>query len=190
LNQALSASLKPFGANGLHQKAFVSGSLEPLGTLFRKYFSKPILARCTGIVIGRWLLGAAFTAMSMIGFIALAGIIVRNSILLVDFFRHRLADGAALRPALIEAGATRFKPIFLTAAAAIRRGFHPHRSHLSRPRDLARLRPRLLDGADPARYPGDLRLAPGRRTVWQGCALIEWRCSHFSLGLERSLAVR
>ena len=55
----------------------------------------------------------------MIGFIALAGIIVRNSILLVYFIRHRLADGAALRVALIEAGATRFKPIFLTAAAAM-----------------------------------------------------------------------
>ncbi len=70
-------------------------------------------------MIGHWLLGAAFTATSMIGFIALAGIIVRNSILLVDFIRHRLADGAALRSALIEAGATRFKPIFLTAAAAM-----------------------------------------------------------------------
>ena len=72
-----------------------------------------------GIVIGHWLLGAAFTATSMIDFIALAGIIVRNSILRVDFIRHRLADGVALRPALIEAGATRFKPIFLTAEAAV-----------------------------------------------------------------------
>jgi multidrug efflux pump subunit AcrB len=101
------------------RKRSYPGSLEPLSTLFRKYFSKPILARCTGIVIGHWLFGAAFTATSMIGFIALAGIIVRNSILLVDCIRHRLADGAALRPALIEAGATRFKPIFLTAAAAM-----------------------------------------------------------------------
>src|ERR1022692_2760883 len=55
----------------------------------------------------------------MIGFIALAGIIVRNSILLVDFIRHRQAEGTPLRTALIEAGATRFKPIFLTAAAAM-----------------------------------------------------------------------
>ena len=72
-----------------------------------------------GIMPGHWLLGAAFTATSMIGFIALAGIIVRNSILLVDFIRHRQAAGAPLRAALIEAGATRFKPIFLTAAAAM-----------------------------------------------------------------------
>ncbi len=72
-----------------------------------------------GIMAGHWLLGAAFTATSMIGFIALAGIIVRNSILLVDFIRRRQAAGAPLRAALIEAGATRFKPIFLTAAAAM-----------------------------------------------------------------------
>ncbi len=73
-----------------------------------------------GIVLGHWLLGAAFTATSMIGFIALAGIIVRNSILLVDFIRHRRAAGdVPLREALIEAGATRFKPIVLTAAAAM-----------------------------------------------------------------------
>src|SRR5271167_275867 len=72
-----------------------------------------------GIVIGHWLLGAAFTATSMIGFIALAGIIVRNSILLVDFIRRRRADGlVALRDALIEAGATSSKPIVLTAAPA------------------------------------------------------------------------
>ena len=60
-----------------------------------------------GIVIGHWLFNAAFTATSMIGFIALAGIIVRNSILLVDFIRHKRAEGdVPLRQALIEAGAT------------------------------------------------------------------------------------
>ncbi len=79
----------------------------------------PVPLTLIGIVLGHWLLGAAFTATSMIGFIALAGIIVRNSILLVDFIRTRRAQGIALRPALIEAGATRFKPIFLTAAAAM-----------------------------------------------------------------------
>ena len=51
----------------------------------------PVPLTLIGIVIGHWALGAAFTATSMIGFIALAGIIVRNSILLVDFIRHRLA---------------------------------------------------------------------------------------------------
>ena len=55
----------------------------------------------------------------MIGFIALAGIIVRNSILLVDFIRHRQREGHSLRDCLIEAGAVRFKPIVLTAAAAM-----------------------------------------------------------------------
>jgi len=80
----------------------------------------PVPLTLIGIVLGHWLLGAAFTATSMIGFIALAGIIVRNSILLVDFIRHRRASGGiALRDALIEAGATRFKPIVLTAAAAM-----------------------------------------------------------------------
>ena len=80
----------------------------------------PVPLTLIGIVLGHWLLGAAFTATSMIGFIALAGIIVRNSILLVDFIRHRRATGGvSLREALIEAGATRFKPIVLTAAAAM-----------------------------------------------------------------------
>src|SRR5574337_225673 len=80
----------------------------------------PVPLTLIGIVIGHWLLNAAFTATSMIGFIALAGIIVRNSILLVDFIRHRRAAGnISLREALVEAGATRFKPIVLTAAAAM-----------------------------------------------------------------------
>jgi multidrug efflux pump subunit AcrB len=72
-----------------------------------------------GIMIGHWLFGAPFTATSMIGFIALAGIIVRNSILLVDFIRHRRADDVPLKQALLEAGAIRFKPILLTALAAM-----------------------------------------------------------------------
>jgi multidrug efflux pump subunit AcrB len=79
----------------------------------------PVPLTLIGIVIGHWMFGAPFTATSMIGFIALAGIIVRNSILLVDFVQHRRAEGAALRDALLEAGAIRFKPIFLTAAAAM-----------------------------------------------------------------------
>ncbi|MDR3372471.1 MAG: efflux RND transporter permease subunit [Ancalomicrobiaceae bacterium] len=80
----------------------------------------PVPLTLIGILIGHWWLNAAFTATSMIGFIALAGIIVRNSILLVDFIRHARADpNVTLRQAVIEAGAIRFKPIFLTAAAAI-----------------------------------------------------------------------
>ncbi len=79
----------------------------------------PVPLTLVGIVIGHLLFNAAFTATSMIGFIALAGIVVRNSILLVDFIRHLRASGMTLRAALIEAGAVRFKPIFLTAAAAM-----------------------------------------------------------------------
>ncbi len=79
----------------------------------------PVPLTLIGIMLGHWMLGAAFTATSMIGFIALAGIIVRNSILLVDFIRTARSRGMALRDALMEAGATRFKPIFLTAAAAM-----------------------------------------------------------------------
>jgi multidrug efflux pump subunit AcrB len=70
-------------------------------------------------MLGHWLFGAPFTATSMIGFIALAGIIVRNSILLVDFIRHGRKPEASLRDTLIEAGAIRFKPILLTAIAAM-----------------------------------------------------------------------
>ena len=79
----------------------------------------PIPLTLIGIVIGHWLFGAPFTATSMIGFIALAGIIVRNSILLVDFIRHGAGEGKTLRDVLLEAGAVRFKPILLTALAAM-----------------------------------------------------------------------
>jgi multidrug efflux pump subunit AcrB len=78
----------------------------------------PIPLTLIGILIGHWLFAAPFTATSMIGFIALAGIIVRNSILLVDFIRHG-AGGNSLRERLLEAGAVRFKPIILTALAAM-----------------------------------------------------------------------
>lgn len=78
----------------------------------------PIPLTLIGILIGHWLFAAPFTATSMIGFIALAGIIVRNSILLVDFIRHA-AVGNSLRERLLEAGAVRFKPIILTALAAM-----------------------------------------------------------------------
>ena len=79
----------------------------------------PIPLTLIGIVLGHWLFGAPFTATSMIGFIALAGIIVRNSILLVDFIRHGAGEGKTLREVLLEAGAVRFKPILLTALAAM-----------------------------------------------------------------------
>jgi multidrug efflux pump subunit AcrB len=79
----------------------------------------PIPLTLVGIVLGHILFHAPFTATSMIGFIALAGIIVRNSILLVDFIRHARTPGRPLREVLLEAGAIRFKPILLTALAAM-----------------------------------------------------------------------
>ena len=79
----------------------------------------PVPLTLIGIVFGHWLFNAPFTATSMIGFIALAGIIVRNSILLIDFIRRRQGSGQALRDILLESGTIRFKPIFLTAAAAM-----------------------------------------------------------------------
>lgn len=79
----------------------------------------PVPLTFIGILGGHWLFGAPFSATSMIGFIALAGIIVRNSILLVDFIRHADYTGKTLTDVLIEAGAIRFKPILLTALAAI-----------------------------------------------------------------------
>lgn len=72
-----------------------------------------------GIVMGHWAMGAFFTATSMIGFIALAGVMVRNSVLLIDFIDIRLKDGIPLRQAVIEAGAVRTTPILLTAGAVV-----------------------------------------------------------------------
>jgi multidrug efflux pump subunit AcrB len=79
----------------------------------------PVPLTLIGIMAGHWLFSAAFTATSMIGFIALAGIVVRNSILLIDFIKARQDDTTPLRQVLLEAGAIRFKPIFLTALAAM-----------------------------------------------------------------------
>ncbi|MDX9690473.1 MAG: efflux RND transporter permease subunit [Alphaproteobacteria bacterium] len=79
----------------------------------------PVPLTLIGIVIGHVLFGAPFTAPSMIGFIALAGIIVRNSILVVDFIRALRKQGMPLHEALIEAGKIRIRPIVLTAAAAM-----------------------------------------------------------------------
>ena len=79
----------------------------------------PVPLTFIGIMLGHWLWGAPFSAPSMIGFIALAGIIVRNSILLVDFIRHTDPAGKSDLDILIEAGAIRFRPILLTALAAM-----------------------------------------------------------------------
>ncbi len=72
-----------------------------------------------GILPAHWAMGAFFTATSMIGFMAGAGIVVRNSIILVDFIELRRRDGLSLRDAVVEAGAVRFRPMLLTALAVV-----------------------------------------------------------------------
>ncbi|HEV2405494.1 MAG TPA: efflux RND transporter permease subunit, partial [Ktedonobacterales bacterium] len=79
----------------------------------------PIPLTLVGILPAHALMGAFFTATSMIGFIAGAGIIVRNSIILVDFIELRRIQGAQLAQAVIDAGAIRFRPMLLTAAAVV-----------------------------------------------------------------------
>lgn len=95
---------------------------------FHSYFvpliiMAPIPLTIIGILPGHWLLGAQFTATSMIGMIALAGIIVRNSILLVDFVHIQLAAGSDLKTAVIQSAEVRAKPIILTALAAMMGAF-------------------------------------------------------------------
>ncbi|MCO5101435.1 MAG: efflux RND transporter permease subunit [Burkholderiaceae bacterium] len=95
---------------------------------FRSYVAPlvimaPIPLTLIGVMPGHALLGAQFTATSMIGMIALAGIIVRNSILLVDFIELQIAEGIAYRDAVIRAAAVRAQPIALTALAAMTGAF-------------------------------------------------------------------
>ena len=91
---------------------------------FRSYLTPliimaPIPLTIIGVMPGHALLGAQFTATSMIGMIALAGIIVRNSILLVDFIELQLRAGVEFRTAIIQSAATRAQPIILTGLAAM-----------------------------------------------------------------------
>ena len=91
---------------------------------FRSYLTPLIIMSAIpfsliGIIPGHWIMGAFFTATSMIGFIAGAGIVVRNSIILVDFIELRLREGMPLDEAVVDAGAVRFRPMVLTAMAVI-----------------------------------------------------------------------
>jgi multidrug efflux pump subunit AcrB len=79
----------------------------------------PIPLTLIGILPAHAMMGAFFTATSMIGFIAGAGIIVRNSIILVDFIELRRSQGMSLEKAVVDAGAVRFRPMLLTAAAVV-----------------------------------------------------------------------
>jgi multidrug efflux pump subunit AcrB len=79
----------------------------------------PIPLTVIGVMPGHWMLDKQFTATSMIGMIALAGIIVRNSILLVDFINQQVREGIDFEEAVIRSGAVRAKPIVLTGLAAM-----------------------------------------------------------------------
>ncbi len=79
----------------------------------------PIPLSLIGIIPGHAIFGAFFTATSMIGFIAGAGIVVRNSIILVDFIELKLSEGMPLKKAIVEAGVIRFRPMLLTASAVV-----------------------------------------------------------------------
>ncbi|MBS3737680.1 MAG: efflux RND transporter permease subunit [Psychroflexus sp.] len=72
-----------------------------------------------GIILGHWIMGAFFTATSFIGMIALAGIMVRNSVLLIDFVNLKLKEGMPLKEAILQAGAVRTTPILLTAGTVV-----------------------------------------------------------------------
>ncbi|TGL87747.1 efflux RND transporter permease subunit [Leptospira congkakensis] len=79
----------------------------------------PIPISLIGILPGHFVMGAYFTATSMIGFIAGAGIIVRNSIILVDFIEGEIKKGVELKEAVVHAGVVRFRPMLLTASAVV-----------------------------------------------------------------------
>ncbi|MFN8062236.1 MAG: efflux RND transporter permease subunit [Vicinamibacterales bacterium] len=95
----------------------VVGWFQAFGTPFTIMVAIPF--SLIGILPAHAVMGAFFTATSMIGFIAGAGIVVRNSIILVDFIDVRLRDGLSLEQAVVDAGAVRFRPMALTAAAVI-----------------------------------------------------------------------
>ena len=105
--------------------AFVLILIYVLNVAWFKSFKTPLVIMSAipfslvGILPAHGLLGAFFSATSMIGFIAGAGIVVRNSIILVDFIEQRLAEGAPLEQAVVDAGAIRFRPMVLTAAAVV-----------------------------------------------------------------------
>ena len=114
----------------------------------------PIPLTIIGVMPGHALLGAQYTATSMIGMIALAGIIVRNSILLVDFINLQLREGMAFKQAVVHSATTRAQPILLTGAGGhARRLLHPRRPDLQRAGDLADLRHPGVHAADAGGHP-------------------------------------
>ncbi len=145
-----------------------------------------------GILPAHWAMGAFFTATSMIGFIAGAGIVVRNSIILVDFIELRRSQGMPLADAVVDAGAVRFRPMLLTALAVVVGATrHSLRPDFSRTGDIPdgrrdRLSAALAHGRagdlfherGDRRRGGDLADASSRRYGWNGPQLpIDGNCT-------------
>jgi AcrB/AcrD/AcrF family len=123
----------------------------------------PVPLTLIGIVLGHWLLHAPFTATSMIGFIALAGIIVRNSILLVDFIRRPVRRGCNLARRVARGGGDPVQAHLSDRGRGDdRRRLYHYRPDLSGPGDFAGVRSRLVDPLDRACDPGGLCLAARR----------------------------
>jgi hypothetical protein len=130
---------------------------------YYKSFGLPVIVMgaipltLVGVFPGHWATDQAFTATSMIGVIALAGIVVRNSLLLIDFILDYRKQGYDLEQAVIEAGAVRFRP-----DSADRPGHHPglrdhdYRSGVRRPGGIADFRHLRFHGADPGGHPVDV----------------------------------
>ena len=114
----------------------------------------PILLTIIGVMPGHAPLHAQFTAISMIGMIALAGIIVRNSILLVDFINLEVASGTPFEEAVIRSSAVRAKPIILTALAAMLGHCSSSTIRSSGAGDLTDLRHHGIHPADADLHPG------------------------------------
>ncbi len=156
----------------------------------------PVPLTLIGIMLGHWLFGAPFTATSMIGFIALAGIIVRNSILLVDFIRERRSADVPLRRG---AARSRRDPVQADpldrARGHDRRRGDPGRPDLSGPGDFAPVRACFLDTAHGAGDPRHLRRAARRLPPAPGqgltipSAILRWRREDMRSGVRVKFAV-
>ena len=125
----------------------------------------PVPLTLIGIVLGHWMLGAAFTATSMIGFIALAGIIVRNSILLVDSSADSGARAWRCGRRYPSRGHAFQADRAHRRCGDHRRRFHPDGPDLPGPRHFPGVRPCLFHRADAARHTRHLHLAEGRRNA-------------------------
>ena len=98
---------------GHHHYLHADSGLFQSGTPLHRDVLQPFPLSLIGIILGHWIMGAYFSATSMIGFIALAGVMVRNSLLLIDFINIRLKEGVPIKQAIIESGLYAAYPLSL-----------------------------------------------------------------------------